>query len=242
MTCKSFLVLILFVVPLLAQYGFDLSCLDDTMKIVGDTTTVVEFRFRLENTGSVPDSYAIDCRIIDSVPGWDELFCAGGLCAVPGIILYDYLGAGQVDTNIDVTVYPGSNYGIEVLNLKVHSVGDPDLKDSISVIVKKVSAIEDAGESVVSHGQMGAFPNPFSKLTTVNFDVAQNAERILLNIYNATGGLVKSFSVPSSGIGHQASVRWDGTDQSNRSLPNGVYFLKLITGDYSVTKKVLLIR
>jgi hypothetical protein len=242
MTCKSFLMLIVLVVPLFAQYGFDFSCLDDTMKIIGDTTTIVEFYFRLENVGSVPDSFAFDCRIIDSIPGWEELFCAGGLCAVPGIILYDYLTAGQVDTNIDVTVYPGSNYGVEVLNLKVHSVGNPVLEDSISVIVEKVSAIEEADEINVRHGQMRAFPNPFSQLTTVNFDVAQNAERILLNIYDAVGGLVKSFSMPSSVIGHQASVRWDGTDQINRSLPNGVYFLKLTAGDYSVTKKVLLIR
>jgi hypothetical protein len=239
MTYKSVLVLIMLVVPLFAQYGFDFSCLDDTMQIIGDTTTLVEFRFRLENTGSVPDSFAFDCRVVDSVPGWDELFCAGGLCAVPGIILYDYLAAGQVDTSIDVTVYPGLNYGVEVLNLKVHSVGDPNLQDSISVIVEKVVAIEDAGESIVSHGQIRAFPNPFSVLTTVNFDMGQHAERMVLNVYDAAGRLVKSFSVTSPVIGHQASVRWDGTDQAGRPLASGVYFLK-VEGQDSSARVVLI--
>ncbi|UCG31493.1 MAG: T9SS type A sorting domain-containing protein [candidate division WOR-3 bacterium] len=35
---------------------------------------------------------------------------------------------------------------------------------------------------------------------------------------------------------------WNGTDDTNRKLPSGVYFLKFTAGDYTATQKLLLIR
>ncbi len=90
--------------------------------------------------------------------------------------------------------------------------------------------------------QLTAMPNPFSKRTTVSFGIEHGAERIGLCIYDATGRLVKPF-YQKSGIQNQvSSVVWDGTDETNRMLPNGVYFLRLTTEDYCVTTKVLLVR
>ncbi|MDH4211355.1 MAG: T9SS type A sorting domain-containing protein [candidate division WOR-3 bacterium] len=99
-------------------------------------------------------------------------------------------------------------------------------------------------------------PNPFSKLTTVSFGIEHSGERSALEgreslsygrdmglkIYDACGRLVKSFFVPSSAIGYQSSVVWNGVDDACRRVPSGVYFIKLEAGDYSATKKVLLIR
>ncbi len=85
-------------------------------------------------------------------------------------------------------------------------------------------------------------PNPFSKLTTVNFSIGQSAERMAMQIYDAAGRLVRSFLLPSSNLSGSTSVVWDGTDQSNRKLGNGVYFVTLQAGEYSETRKVLFVR
>jgi flagellar hook assembly protein FlgD len=56
-----------------------------------------------------------------------------------------------------------------------------------------------------------------------------------IEIYDVSGRLVKSFD-------HESTIRWDGTDQSNRQLGSGVYFVKLTSGEFEETRKVLLVR
>ena len=83
-------------------------------------------------------------------------------------------------------------------------------------------------------------PNPFRSRVTINFSIDHSMEHIELKIYDATGRLVKEF-------GHTANQRfnqviWTGDDNYGNKVPSGVYFLKLVTEDYSATEKLLLIR
>jgi hypothetical protein len=89
-------------------------------------------------------------------------------------------------------------------------------------------------------------PNPFSKLTTVNFSIERSAESDLggmeLKIYDVSGRLVRNFCSAMPHAPCAMQISWDGTDQSNRKLGSGVYFVTLCSGEYSETKKVLLAR
>jgi hypothetical protein len=92
-------------------------------------------------------------------------------------------------------------------------------------------------------------PNPFTHFTEIRYSIMdtrysmkQETHTLELQIYDATGRLIRSFNLESS-IQHQGSaVSWIGTDSSGRKLPSGVYFLKLVVGDYSATEKILLVR
>ena len=113
------------------QYNFEFKCTTDTIQI-GNGPFI--FSFILKNTGTLPDSYGFDCRIIDSVPGWFVTFCAGGQCVIPGTIIYEYLEPGQVDSQIHISIYPDSlNFGTEKINFCVWSLKEPNLRDSINV-------------------------------------------------------------------------------------------------------------
>jgi len=57
-----------------------------------------------------------------------------------------------------------------------------------------------------------------------------------IKIYDATGRLVKSFLLPTS------SVEWNGTDDSGRILPAGVYFVRLESEGFKQVEKVILLR
>jgi hypothetical protein len=81
------------------------------------------------------------------------------------------------------------------------------------------------------------FPNPFSKLTYISFGKVQSAKIVELKIYDATGRVVKVFNHLTNN-----QIFWNGTDNLNRRLPSGVYFVRLQAGDYSATEKVLLIK
>jgi hypothetical protein len=72
-------------------------------------------------------------------------------------------------------------------------------------------------------------PNPFTKLTTFSFGIAQSAERIELKIYDAAGRLV--WDLRSTPYALRGSVVWDGTDHAGNKLPAGVFFAEIRTGD-----------
>jgi hypothetical protein len=103
------------------------------------------------------------------------------------------------------------------------------------------------------------FPNPFKYTTNIRFQIVKGVDSrqnsvVSIKIYDATGKLVKDFRpIPSEGQGLSSQgnrapntlrlthISWDGTDQANRQLPSGVYFVTLRVEDYSETQKLLLI-
>ena len=85
-------------------------------------------------------------------------------------------------------------------------------------------------------------PNPFSKQTTVSLGTGYDPQHASLEIYDATGRLVKSFSLSTPYSLLPPEVSWDGRDDQNRLLPSGTYFVKLQTDDQVEVKKVLLVR
>jgi hypothetical protein len=84
-------------------------------------------------------------------------------------------------------------------------------------------------------------PNPFNHLTNIRYQVADNRQECELKIYDSTGRLVTDLSNQVSVIGHQASVKWDGTDRFNKRLCSGVYFIRCEIGEFSATQKAILV-
>jgi len=82
-------------------------------------------------------------------------------------------------------------------------------------------------------------PNPFKDKLNIRYQIPEK-NRVNMKIYNAAGLLVKDFSLYSSGIGGQVSVKvWDGKDNSGQQVPSGVYFVRLETPNKSITKKII---
>lgn len=89
---------------------------------------------------------------------------------------------------------------------------------------------------------LSAYPNPFHHSTVIRYQITDNRQNCELKIYDIRGRLVADLSEQTSVVGYQSSVKWDGSDQVNRKLASGVYFVTLEASDCSVTEKVLLIR
>ncbi len=72
---------------------------------------------------------------------------------------------------------------------------------------------------------LSCYPNPFSKETTISFSLPRNTEKAEIKIYNIKGQFVRKLDIESkSGV---AFVKWDGLDQYNKHVANGVYLYKL---------------
>jgi hypothetical protein len=91
-------------------------------------------------------------------------------------------------------------------------------------------------------------PNPFRDRTDIRWQTTDNRYQITdnseknpnISIYDVSGKLVISFSITD--IGDRSSVIWRGEDAAGRSLPEGVYFVRLKTDNKDLIKKVIFIR
>ncbi|MEA3474823.1 MAG: choice-of-anchor Q domain-containing protein, partial [Candidatus Cloacimonadota bacterium] len=87
-------------------------------------------------------------------------------------------------------------------------------------------------------------PNPFKDKTEILF-ITADYERVkdyTLSIYNVKGQLVRKYSGRNHNFWVKTDIVWDGTDEDGNKVSPGVYFYKLIYGDNSVTKKMILVR
>jgi len=83
-------------------------------------------------------------------------------------------------------------------------------------------------------------PNPSRGITEIAFNLPKKAE-VELSVYNAAGMRVKTLvnGKVEAGI-HK--VTWKGTDARGTTVPQGVYFFRLETGNKSLSRKCILMR
>jgi hypothetical protein len=79
------------------------------------------------------------------------------------------------------------------------------------------------------------YPNPFNPSTTINFSISKSGF-VQLDVYNLLGQRVASLVNEEKQIGNYV-IKYDAS-----SLPSGVYFYRLQSGEFVVTKKFILLR
>ncbi len=74
-------------------------------------------------------------------------------------------------------------------------------------------------------------PNPFRNRIDIRYTIHDTGSKDpSLKVFDVSGRLVKSFSLPTSYFLLPTSVEWNGTDDLGRSVPAGVYFIRLAVG------------
>ena len=89
------------------------------------------------------------------------------------------------------------------------------------------------------------YPNPFNPETWIPYRLAEGTF-VTLTIYDGTGQIVRTLDV-----GHQVAavyesrskaIYWDGRNEIGEQVASGVYFYHLSAGDYSATRKMLILK
>jgi hypothetical protein len=83
-------------------------------------------------------------------------------------------------------------------------------------------------------------PNPFNPTTTIRFDL-QCAVQVKLCVYNVKGELVTTLIDHHMTEGRK-EVAWSAKDNSGRAVTSGIYFYRLVAGDFVQTRKMVLLR
>ena len=89
------------------------------------------------------------------------------------------------------------------------------------------------------------YPNPFNPETWIPYRLAEDA-LVTLTIYDGSGRVVRTLDV-----GHRTAafyesrskaIHWDGRNEVGEGVASGVYFYHLSAGDYSATRKMLILK
>lgn len=98
-----------------------------------------------------------------------------------------------------------------------------------------------------------AFPNPFTSTTTIQYHLTgghgdavtgrnlSTYELINLSIYDLAGTFVCTL-VDSEQQAGPYTVVWDGSDAAGRAVSAGVYFYRLQAGEFTATKKLVVLK
>ena len=84
---------------------------------------------------------------------------------------------------------------------------------------------------------LSAYPNPFQQALTLRCDLSR-AGKVDVAVYDLAGRRVKSIFEGSQEAGLNL-FRWDGTDEGDRAVPKGIYFLRLDHDGGTARTKVL---
>lgn len=217
-----------------ATYSFDFVCRTDTVQRV-DPGGAAEFNFTITNTGDQSDGYRFDCRVLGGVPDWFVTYCVGGRCGEPGMVLYETLAAGAVDTTAHISVYTSSTPGQETVNLRIQSLGEPSLIDSATTYTLAGAVIEELPPRPRREEfSLSIRPNPVSGRALISYMLPAGSVEARLALYDAQGRRRLTVAVPGSGPGcHESHWRRPGR------LPGGVYILRLSCGRQSVCHKMV---
>lgn len=83
-------------------------------------------------------------------------------------------------------------------------------------------------------------PNPFNPSTMIQYTLPEESN-VTISIYNLLGKGITELTSKTQTIGSH-SIQWDGTDQQGNQVPAGIYLYQLQAGDFSQTKKMVLMK
>jgi hypothetical protein len=103
------------------------------------------------------------------------------------------------------------------------------------------STEEPSEESEVNNFHLRQnYPNPFNSETVIEYVLPENSQ-VKLSIYNILGQKVRTLVYEHQTAGFK-TVHWDGTTDKGSKVSTGIYLYKLQAGEFTETKKMLLLK
>ena len=84
------------------------------------------------------------------------------------------------------------------------------------------------------------YPNPFNPVTQIAYTIPENSD-VSLSIFDLNGKQIREWNQENQAAGSY-SLEWNGTNNSGNKVSTGLYLYKLTAGNYSDTKKMIIIK
>jgi hypothetical protein len=176
---------------------------------------------------------AVDISVSSNVDGIQAYY--GTVDGVLRVGLVDLLG--QTMMSADQT---------EIAEISYNGETELDLLKSI-VVAKdggRINAVVtriDANEILpVQFSLEQNYPNPFNPTTIIDFSLPEQSH-VRLDVYNIMGQKVRTLVNDARAAGAH-SVIWNGSNDNGENVASGVYFYRIESGQFSETRKMMLLK
>ena len=119
-------------------------------------------------------------------------------------------------------------------------VRDPIMKQGVMVLEQLLVFLTPTETELLAN-----YPNPFNPETWIPYRLAEDAF-VTLTIYDLSGQVVRTLNIghriASAYENRSKAVYWDGRNDVGESVVSGIYFYTLTAGDYSATRKMLILK
>ena len=183
-----------------------------------------------------PDATAADINGDGSVNIQDLVMVANSLGSIAAAPSAQTLHASHVQQWVEAAKQAVAEGAIETsvaAQPSTYERGLQVLEQLLATLVPKSTAL------------MANYPNPFNPETWIPYRLAKSSD-VQLHIYDTQGRLVRHLE-----IGHQVAgvyqtrsraAYWDGTNALGEAVASGLYFYTLTAGDFSATRRMLILK
>lgn len=160
----------------------------------------------------------------------------------------DYNIATQTGTTDFAWLDPDHNLMVTWVDEPFHKVpcgsalnmGQPNTKGVAVAARPGEVAAKSAGADLMQN-----VPNPFNPDTWIAYQL-EDAADVIINIYDVSGKLVRRLELghrpAGSYITKDRAAYWDGKNSLGQSVGSGVYFYTLQAGQFTATRKMIIVK
>lgn len=116
---------------------------------------------------------------------------------------------------------------------------ESESSNTVEITIEDLSA-DDTNPSLPVTALKGNFPNPFNPETTIEFSLEKSGP-VSIEVYNIMGQRIITL-VNDHYLSGNHRIVWKGNDDSGVSVGSGIYFYRMVSGSYTSTRKMILLK
>ena len=117
---------------------------------------------------------------------------------------------------------------------------DPTFQRGI-LVLEQLLAVSTPIETML----LPNYPNPFNPETWIPYQLSEAAV-VSITIYDVAGKVVRSLDLGHQAAGyyrsHSEAAYWNGRNNLNERVASGIYFYQLQAGEFSTTRRMLILK
>ena len=163
------------------------------------------------------------------------------------VVQRGYFAAAFGDLTQRAVVQAGDVITVSVLDAAGHIIGEPTTYTVTSKMVE--TAFVSLALEVVPHPGatvlLQNYPNPSNPETWIPYQLSEAAV-VTITIYDVAGKVVRSLDLGHQTAGFYRSrsqaAYWDGRNNLNERVASGIYFYHIQAGEFSATRRMLILK
>jgi hypothetical protein len=184
-------------------------------------------------TNAIPSGVEFDWGAIETSP-WLSMSATTGKSPSTVSFSVDIAGldVGTYNTQVEIkqvtlTAGMGVTDDIDTIYVKLLIDQPTDVEDEFGAIPKSYSLNQN-------------YPNPFNPETVIEYNLPASGH-VTLTVFNVIGQKVVDVVNGYESAGNKQAV-WNGRDENGREVQSGVYFYRLTADNFSMTRKMMLLK